>query len=372
MAQKQRKEGTGSIYKTEAGWMAQVRYADDDGKRRLARRRAASRDEARAALKELLGASPRERQTKRKAGALTVAEFVTTWAEVTLPTLGRSEGTVRTYREVVKAPLVPTLGSVRLANLTPTECEKWLRRLDQATKRDGQPISQATKRLAHAVLRSALEAAVRDGLLQSNPLSVVPSPRRQRTVVPVALADDTDAALRAVEGRRVAPVVVFVAYTGCRISEALSVRWADVDLEQQEALLRGTKTDSAVRSVPLMPEVVEALREVRARQRHERLMMGAGWADQAGLVFTTGTGSPYSDHQARRDFTAALRAAGLPTARPFHSLRHGLATRLLNRGVPMPMVSKILGHASIRTTVDTYAHVELAMTASAMAEALSR
>ena len=58
--------------------------------------------------------------------------------------------------------------------------------------------------------------------------------------------------------------------------------------------------------------------------------------------------------------------------RPFHSLRHGLASRLLKRKMPMHVVSAILGHSSIRVTVDIYGHVEPVMHADEFAEALGR
>jgi len=74
----------------------------------------------------------------------------------------------------------------------------------------------------------------------------------------------------------------------------------------------------------------------------------------------------------RRTLRLLLEHAGLPQDRQWHTMRHSLATRLLNRGVPMPVVSQIIGHASIRTTVDIYGHAEPAISARALQEILAR
>ena len=176
------------------------------------------------------------------------------------------------------------------------------------------------------------------------------------------------------------PLIVFVANTGVRIGEALALRWQDVNLDGATVTItRGslpddasTKTPAGVRPVPLVPDVVNALRAQQRRQREARLKMGSGWKDTEDLVFTTGEGTPVDAHNARRTLRAALKAAGLPQDRPWHTMRHSLATRLLNRGVPMPVVTQIIGHASIRTTVDIYGHAEPAINAEALSAVLSQ
>ncbi len=164
---------------------------------------------------------------------------------------------------------------------------------------------------------------------------------------------------------------MFIGLTGCRLGEALGLQWDDVDLARATATTDRTKTGQ-VRTVPLVPEVVDALKLRRMVERTDKLAMGSGWQDGTQLVFTTHEGRPMDPHNARRDFKAMLKRHDLSTVRPFHSLRHGLATRLLQRGIPMHVVSAILGHSSIKLTVDTYGHVEPVMHADELAEALGR
>lgn len=391
MSGKERRDGTGSYFRTSQGWVAQVRYFDPvTGKSRQVRRRARSRDHARELLKELQSGT---RQSAN--GTITVADYLDLWEAETLPTSGVAESTMAQYRNIIRTPLKPTLGKMPLQDFTPREAERWVARLDKArtkahtprpTKADPDPkevpgrlLAQSTKRTAYAVLKLALDTAVRDRLIAENPLSEIRRPRKAATVVPVMSAAEVEALLDAAKGTHFEALIVFVANTGCRIGEALALRWSDVDLDNSTATIRRssinsttTKTAAGVRTVPLLPEVVAALKVRRSQQRADRLKMGPGWQDRQDLIFTTGSGTPVDAHNARRNLRSVLKAAGLPQDRPWHTMRHSLATRLLNRGVAMPVVAAILGHASIRTTVDIYGHAEPAINAEALAEVMGR
>lgn len=138
---------------------------------------------------------------------MTVADQLRHWEADVLPVSGLAPGTVRTYKVLVRSPLIPTLGTERLSSFNPTASEKWLTRLaayqtrgkapepakgaptgngenaPRKVYRTGKPIGQSTQRLAFAVLHRALETAVRDGLIVTNPLDSVrrPSPGRLRS-----------------------------------------------------------------------------------------------------------------------------------------------------------------------------------------------
>lgn len=381
---KERRDGTGSIFQESDGsWRAQIRYFDQfQGKSVLVRRRAKNRDAARDALKQLReDAKP----AQRVSSDLTVAEYLDRYAANTLPTLDVSARTKEIHETLIENPLKPTLGKVKLSEFDAETAEQWLRRLQAArTKPHGEAkttreLAGSTKHKSFYVLAKVLDVAVRDGLIVENPVRKLRPPRAGRTVVPSTSASDfDDVILPAVADMRISPLVVFVGLSGCRLGEALGLQWSDVDLKRATATLRrsGADTDRTknqrVRTVPLLPEVVEALKARRKVQREDQLLMGSGWQNADGLVFTTFEGRPMNPHNARKDFQAVLRRKGLNAERPYHSLRHGLATRLLQREVPMHVVSAILGHSSIKLTVDTYGHVEPVMHAEALAKALGR
>lgn len=223
----------------------------------------------------------------------------------------------------------------------------------------------------------ALNTAVRDGLIASNPLVRIDTPRVPRAHVPSTKPHEVDALLKTCAGRRIEPLVYLVAFTGCRIGEALALRWVDVDLEAGAATLRRgsrgrltTKTGK-IRDITLIPEVVNQLKAVQTRSRKERLAAGSGW-HRSDLVFTTATGRPLDYDNASHELKRALRATGLSTRRPWHSLRHGLAESLLARGFSMPLLSAMLGHSNISMTVDTYGHVNSRIPVDMLSEAVGR
>ena len=115
------------------------------------------------------------------------------------------------------------------------------------------------------------------------------------------------------------------------------------------------KTVKSRRSVPLSATAERVLREIRTAQAAERLRAGSAW-QQTGYVFTTELGEPCDPRNALRALKAAAKRAGLPDI-GLHTLRHSAAAVMLVNGVPLKVVSEVLGHASIGITGDIYGHV---------------
>ena len=115
------------------------------------------------------------------------------------------------------------------------------------------------------------------------------------------------------------------------------------------------KTEKSRRQVSLPEFVVTALKSHRGRQAGERLALGAAW-QESGLVFTTTIGTPLDPRNVSRQFSDAARRVGLGDWH-VHELRHSAASLMIAQGIPIEVVSSVLGHANIRMTVDTYGHV---------------
>ena len=110
------------------------------------------------------------------------------------------------------------------------------------------------------------------------------------------------------------------------------------------------------RQLVLTTVATAALRRHKAAQAEERLRLGAAWEDN-DLVFANEVGRPVEVRNLmRRSFLPLLGRAGLPMIR-FHDLRHTAATLLLGNGMHPKLVSEMLGHARISTTIDLYSHV---------------
>src|SRR4051794_5425008 len=149
-------------------------------------------------------------------------------------------------------------------------------------------------------------------------------------------------------------------------SEALALRWADVDIEHGTLTVRRgvhrvsgrglvyeePKADRSRRTLALPTPLVEALRAHRAAQLENRMAAGPEWAEQ-DLVFAQPNGKAIERKSDWRAWKALLREADVRDVR-LHDGRHTAATLLLSEGVHPRVVMEVLGHAQMRTTTDTY------------------
>ena len=179
------------------------------------------------------------------------------------------------------------------------------------------------------------------------------------------------------QGSRYQPVFAGLANTGLRRGEALALRWGDVDVTNRRIQVRGTlsrehgdlvvtdtKTEKSKRVLFMTDEIAGILRGVRKRQAEERLRAGSVW-QETGFGFTTELGQPCDPRNALRAFKVAAERVGVPRA-GLHTLRHSAASVMLSKGVPLKVVSEILGHSSTAITGDVYGHVAPDVAADAM------
>lgn len=288
--------------------------------------------------------------------------------------------TLRCYRQAVDSYVVPHLGDKRLSELDRVLLEEVYADLLEAGGLHGKPLSVRTVRLAHKVLHRALRDAVVDGLVQRNPSDLAMVPKRDPAVVEVDddlqvwTAAQVVRFLELVDDHPLRALWHVAIGTGARRGELLGLRWDDTDLENATITIRraltneggvarllGTKT-SSVRTVSVTASVVDALQRRRDEQDADRAAAGAEFddADRWGLVFTDEIGAPVPPMEVTVEFRRLVRELDVPVIR-LHDLRHTHASLLLERGVPIKVVSDRLGHSTIAMTMDTYAHTMPAM-----------
>lgn len=378
-----KRSGTVSYSESEKRWIVRL-YVRNEVSGKLVRHRRYAKDKASAErkLQDLRNeAESGKVKTRSQTASMTVAEYVEHWRDSTLAASDRAAATKKMYERAIDFYILPSLDGERLETFNASQADAWLIRLSQLKGQRGNLLASGTRRAAFNCLSAALDGAVRDRLISLNPLRQVQRPSAQPAEPAEATsAKDVDRILEYVAQHdlRVKPLVYVVALTGCRIGEALGLRWADLDLGKKQVTIRRssattttTKTKKA-RTISLLPEVVSVLRELKIRQAEERLAIGPGWKDKVGLVFTTASGEAIDTRNAQRDLRYVRKKLSISEKRPWHSLRHGLATRLLRNGMAAHDVQAILGHSSIRVTVDTYGHVDAAVSQEKLARALGR
>ncbi len=367
-----RTRGEGSLYRVADGaWRGAVlvngkrRYVSGRTKTETAARVAKLRSEADRGI----AAGPR----------LTVNDQLTAWMGAVRQRVRPS--TLRGYEQHVRTNIRPALGKVSLARLTPTDVE----RMQELMMISGR--APRTAKAARTVLALALGDAVRDGLIPRNVAKLARPPRIERSELAVLTAPQARTLIGATQEDPNGPLYTLALTSGLRQGELLGLAWGDVDLDAgqltvrrslaRNALggfsLRPPKTDRSRRTISLPAPGVDALRRQWRRQAELRIASGAAWQDRDDLVFTDDIGRPLMGYNVTRDFSIALREAGLPHVR-FHDLRHTMATLAISSGVPLRTVADALGHSTITITADVYAHVTPEMkreVATALDRALS-
>ena len=353
----------GSVYQraSDGRWVGSVHVGYRDGKRIRKTVYGKTRTEAAAKL--------RAAQTAAAQGTLihderrTVEDYLTWWIDEVVP------GTVKPttedgYRYMVNRYVVPAIGKVKLAKLSPLQVQEML------TGMERRGLSAATRRQTRAILRQALSQAERFELVRRNAAAQTEAPRGQVHRIDDALTQDqARALLDAAKGQPVEPLVVVALSLGLRRGEVLALRWENVDLDAGTLTVAATltrrtghglvesspKTARSRRTLPLPQTCIRALRDQRRAQAALKLAAGPIWQGD-GHVFTTPIGTPIDPRNLTSEFHRLTEEAGLG-ARRFHALRHSAATLMLAQGVPLAVISDVLGHASYAITADVYARV---------------
>jgi integrase len=291
---------------------------------------------------------------------LTVGEYLDQWLEANQ---GRwRPSTASGYAGIVANYLKPGLGAKRLQALTAFDVARAYARW----KRDG--VGERTLVIIHARLHRAMRQAAQWGLVGRNPVDNVEPPRS--TYRRPALWSPEDAArfVGSLDGNSwPGPLFALLLGGGMRFGEACGLRWEDVDLVAATATVGrsrvyvrrtwvegGPKTAAGVRTVVLPSFAVEVLRAWRRTQAEQRLGAGPDWTGGTRIV-TVGAGATPGRWKAGEALKSHARALGLPPLRP-HDLRHASASLALSAGVPLPDVSRRLGHANVNITATVYAH----------------
>jgi integrase len=319
---------------------------DAAGRRARGKVKAKTKVALRAKMRELHAA--RDTGVPVADGRTTTGAWLRTWLTDVLPRTVQP-GTVTNYTNVVDAYVVPYVGDVPLVKLTPEHVERMM------TALEAKGLSARTVALSRTVLRRALQVAVRRGRLVRNVAALTDAPPRASVKVDDALdASGASAVLTAASGDRLEALAVLVLAVGLREGEALSLRWADVNLDTGTLSVTASKTPAGARTIALPPIATDALRAHRGRLAAEQLA-ASDWDDH-GLVFPSTRGTRMDRRRVLRWWHELTVRAGVGRRR-FHASRHTAATLMLNAGVPLEVVSATLGHAGLAITADVYAKV---------------
>ncbi len=318
-----------------------LRYIDPAGKQRqikIGRFEDITFGQAQKIAKKLrsevvLGGNPAIRKERTKA-IPTYAELARQHIAHARTYLKRPENT----ETVIKTHLLPRWGDMRLDEITSQAVSQWL-----AEKR--KDLAPATVEKLRVALGRSFELGKTWSVpgTETNPVRSVPRFRFDNARERYLTTEEAQRLLEACrqsENSQLVHIVSLLMLTGARKSELLNAKWEHIDLAQRSWLIPDSKTGKA-RRIPLSSAALAVLADL---PRFE----GCEW-----LVPNPRTKRPYSG--LKRPWATARKRAGLPDLR-IHDLRHSAASFMINSGIDLFTVGRILGHADHQSTM-RYSHL---------------
>ena len=280
----------------------------------------------------------------------TVRSVITRYEAERMPS---RHSTARVYRSFLNNHVLPKWGDTRIQDVQPRPVELWLREL---------PLSPKSKTHVRSLMHGLVEFAMWSGLLDisRNPISLVQNIGATRKVRKARslTAEQFHALLKELH-EPFATMALLSVCLGLRISEALALRWADVDwLGSRLSVRRGivdqivadVKTEGSARTFNLTSELLERLKSCKQRSDFS----GAeDWVFAS--PFKLGR-LPYSYTGVRRELERASKAARIGHISS-HSFRHTYRSWLDAVGTPIAVQQKMMRHTDIRTTMNIYGDV---------------
>jgi integrase len=286
-----------------------------------------------------------------KAGRMTFRDYAESWRKSQI----HSSGTAVSVEQQLRLHVYPSIGDFPIRAVRTSQVQALVRRMSET-------LAPGTVGVVYARVAAVFNAAVRDRQIATSPCVEVKRPSRPpASMLEVLTVEHVFALARAVPDRYRA-LILAGAGLGLRPGELFGLTIDRLDflrrsvrVDQQLARIRGRgvelsglKSATSYRAVPLPSSIGDELAAHISK-----------WAPHAelGLIFTNERNAPIQQHPFAALWETARARACLPEWATPHDLRHHYASVLIRSGASVKVVQARLGHASARTTLDTYGHL---------------
>ena len=309
-----------------------------------------------------------EREAMQK-GDILFTDFLLKWLRVAKSTVKLT--TYASYEMMATRIIIPYFETlnIKLKELTTEDIQEFY-------SAQLERVSANTVIHCHAVIHRALKYAVKIKTIQSNPAVNVERPRKEKFIGSFYDKKEINTLFDIIQGHPLEVAIKLAAFYGLRREEIIGLKWTAIDFENNTLTIQHTvtecnldgkhievasdtaKTDSSLRTMPLVTNFREMLLAKKEKQEHYRKLCGRSYCKEyLDYIFVNEMGERWKPRYLSDGFKRILEQNGLRRIR-FHDLRHTCASLLLANNVPMKKIQEWLGHSDFSTTANIYAHLD--------------
>lgn len=309
-----------------------------------------------------------EREAMQK-GDILFTDFLLKWLRVAKSTVKLT--TYASYEMMATRIIIPYFETlnIKLKELTTEDIQEFY-------SAQLERVSANTVIHYHAVIHRALKYAVKIKTIQSNPAVNVERPRKEKFIGSFYDKKEINTLFDIIQGYPLEVAIKLAAFYGLRREEIIGLKWTAIDFENNTLTIQHTvtecnldgkhievasdtaKTDSSLRTMPLVTNFREMLLAKKEKQEHYRKLCGRSYCKEyLDYIFVNEMGERWKPRYLSDGFKRILEQNGLRRIR-FHDLRHTCASLLLANNVPMKKIQEWLGHSDFSTTANIYAHLD--------------
>lgn len=288
-------------------------------------------------------------------------DWIDKWYDIISPTI--TANTMESYKRVIDKHILPLWGEYSLDTINHIEVRAYMNKL----LKDGLSVRTANYFLER--FKAILTQAVNDNILARNPLKVLKKAKekekKSKAIITVEQLEDL---LAVIPDEQLKRIIRLDFATGLSRSELLGLRWEDINytsstlsieqtiikLQSRAQISSLTKRPSRRRTIYIDSNTIALLKEQHKYQLRKRTA-NSRFVDR-GLIFCDKLGAPIKPDTITDEVTMYGERAKLPKGFTLNSIRHTHATMLLQNGINLKVIQQRLGHSSIVTTMQTYAH----------------